>query len=167
VEATRNALMGYAVGLIGLILVKVLAPGFYARQDIATPVRFAIVSLLATQAMNALFILPLGHAGLALAIGLAACLNAGLLWRGLIKRGMYRPLPGWTGFLCKVGAAGALMGGLLWWAAPAGERWIALGTQPLIRVALLAGLVAAGAASYFATLGLLGFRLADFRRTER
>jgi len=167
VAATRNALMGYAVGLIGLILVKVLAPGFYARQDIATPVRFAIVSLLATQVMNALFILPLGHAGLALAIGLAACLNAGLLWHGLIKRGMYRPLPGWTGFLFKVGAAGALMGGLLWWAAPAGERWIALGAQPLVRVAMLAGLVAAGAASYFATLGLLGFRPADFRRTER
>jgi putative peptidoglycan lipid II flippase len=130
-------------------------------------VRFAIISLVATQMMNALFIMPLGHAGLALAIGLAACLNAGLLWHGLIKRGMYQPLPGWTTFLSKVAAAGALMGGLLWWLAPAGEHWIALGAQPLLRIAILAGLVAAGSLAYFAALGLLGFRVADFRRTDR
>jgi putative peptidoglycan lipid II flippase len=167
VAATRSALMGYAVGLIGLILVKVLAPGFYARQDIATPVRFAIISLVATQAMNAMFIGSLGHAGLALAIGLAACLNAALLWRGLIKRDMYRPLPGWPLFLAKVAAAGALMGAVLWWLAPADTQWLALGTQPLVRVALLAGLVVAGALVYFAALGVFGFRLADFRRTVR
>jgi putative peptidoglycan lipid II flippase len=167
VAATRSALMGYAVGLIGLILVKVLAPGFYARQDIATPVRFAIISLVATQAMNAMFIGSLGHAGLALAIGLAACLNAALLWRGLIKRDMYRPLPGWPLFLAKVAAAGALMGAVLWWLAPADTQWLALGTQPLVRVALLAGLGVAGALVYFAALGVFGFRLADFRRTVR
>ncbi len=79
VEMTRQALVAYSVGLLGLILVKVLAPGFYARQDIRTPVKIAILTLLATQAMNLMFIWPLKHAGLALAIGLGACLNAAVL----------------------------------------------------------------------------------------
>ena len=76
---TRNALAGYSVGLIGLISVKVLAPGFYARQDIRTPVKIGIGTLFATQAMNLLFVfgLQLHHAGLALSIGLGSCLNSG------------------------------------------------------------------------------------------
>src|SRR5512145_1512373 len=78
---TREALVGYSVGLVGMILVKILAPGFYARQDIKTPVKIGIVTLLATQAMNALFVFGLGlaHAGLALSIGVAACLNSAIL----------------------------------------------------------------------------------------
>jgi putative peptidoglycan lipid II flippase len=80
---TRSALVAYSVGLIGLILVKVLAPGFYARQNIRTPVRIAIFTLVATQGMNLIFIGWLKHAGLALSIGLASCLNAALLFRGL------------------------------------------------------------------------------------
>ena len=80
---TRQALIAYAAGLLGLILVKVLAPGFYARQNIRTPVKIALVTLVATQLMNAALIVPLKHAGLALAIGLGACLNAFLLYREL------------------------------------------------------------------------------------
>ena len=83
VYQTQSALVAYSIGLVGLILVKVLAPGFYARQNIRTPVRIAVVSLVATQVMNLAFIGWLQHAGLALSIGLAACLNAGLLYRGL------------------------------------------------------------------------------------
>src|SRR6266705_2141015 len=90
---TRQALIAYSAGLLGLILLKVLAPGFYARQNIATPVRIAIVTLVATQLMNAALIVPLKHAGLALAIGLGACLNAGLLFRQLRRHGIYLPLP--------------------------------------------------------------------------
>jgi putative peptidoglycan lipid II flippase len=165
VEATRSALMAYAVGLLGLILVKVLAPGFYARQDIATPVRIAILSLVATQAMNLALVRPLGHAGLALAIGLAACLNAALLWRALVRRGLYRAGPGWAVFLAKLGAAVLLMGATLWTLAPPDARWLAMQAQPLMRAAWLAGVVGGGALVYFAVLGLLGFRLADFRRT--
>src|SRR6266571_4853897 len=104
---TRRALVAYSVGLLGLILVKVLAPGFYARQNIRTPVRIAIVTLIATQLMNAALIVPLKHAGLALAIGLGACLNAGLLFRQLRRHGIYLPLPGWGSFALKV--AGALV----------------------------------------------------------
>ncbi|MBL8384767.1 MAG: murein biosynthesis integral membrane protein MurJ [Burkholderiales bacterium] len=166
VAATRAALHGYAVGLLGLILVKVLAPGFYARQDIATPVRYAIVALVATQAMNAAFVWPLGHAGLALAIGLAACLNALLLWRGLRARRIYVAAAGWPAFLAKVGAATLLMAAALLWLSPPEARWLALGGAPLIRVAHLAGLVAVGALAYFAALAVLGFRPAHFRRHD-
>jgi len=165
VAATRAALMAYAAGLIGLILVKVLAPGFYARQDIATPVRIAIMALIATQVMNALFVWPLGHAGLALSIGLAACMNAALLWRTLVRRGIFLPRPGWNAFLARLVCAVLLMGLSIWWLAPGDAQWLAMGAQPLLRVSMLAGIVGAGALVYFAALGLLGFRVADFRRS--
>ena len=106
---TRQALIAYSVGLLGLIVVRVLAPGFYARQDIRTPVKIALVTLAATQAMNAAFIWPLKHAGLALAISLGACLNAALLYRGLRRREIFWPRPGWGAFAAKVaGAVGAM-----------------------------------------------------------
>ena len=98
VEMTRQALVAYSVGLIGMILVKVLAPGFYARQDIKTPVKIGILTLVMTQVMNLAFIFPLRHAGLALSIGLAACLNAALLFYTLRRRKHYLPQPGWRRF---------------------------------------------------------------------
>jgi putative peptidoglycan lipid II flippase len=162
---TRDALVAYSVGLTGLILVKVLAPGFYARQDIRTPVKIALVTLAATQAMNAAFIVPLAHAGLALSIGLASCLNAALLWRGLRRRGDYLPQRGWGTFGLKLLAALAVMGAVLWFGTGGQENWI--GAPPLERVLRLGVLVAAGGAAYFATLGLLGFRLKDFTKKGR
>src|SRR5712671_1990389 len=99
---TREAVAAYSVGLIGMILVKILAPGFYARQNIRTPVKIGIATLFATQAMNLAFIGPLKHAGLALAIGLGACLNAGLLYFFLRRDRVYSPQPGWPLFLLKV-----------------------------------------------------------------
>jgi putative peptidoglycan lipid II flippase len=116
---TRTALIAYSVGLAGLILVKVLAPAFYARQDIRTPVKIALISLTATQLMNLVFIGPLQHAGLALSIGLASCINAGMLYRGLRKRGVYQPQPGWGLFFVKLLAA------LACWASPCGLPWAA------------------------------------------
>lgn len=161
---TRNALVGYSIGLIGLILVKILAPGFYAKQDIRTPVKIGIVTLLATQAMNALFVfgLQLQHAGLALSIGLAACLNSAILFHFLKKRGIYRPEPGWTAFFLKLGAALALMGAGLWFGMGAEQGW--LDRSGWTRILHLAALVAGGAALYFAALFALGFRLKDFSR---
>src|SRR6185436_8344538 len=100
---TRDALIAYSVGLLGLILVKVLAPGFYARQNIRTPVKIALVALAATQAMNLVFVWPLQHAGLALAIGLGACVNAGLLYYKLRQHDIYVPQPGWLVFSVKIG----------------------------------------------------------------
>ncbi|MCX7890881.1 MAG: murein biosynthesis integral membrane protein MurJ [Burkholderiales bacterium] len=159
---TRKALVAYSVGLLGLILVKVLAPGFYARQNIRTPVKIALATLAATQLMNLAFVFPLRHAGLALAIALGACLNAALLYRQLRAHGIYAPQPGWTAFALKVGAAIAAMAAALALAIGAEAWWIAASWQA--RTLRLTGLVALGGAVYLAALGLLGFRLRDFHR---
>jgi putative peptidoglycan lipid II flippase len=159
---TRQALVAYSVGLTGLILVKVLAPGFYARQDIRTPVKIAILTLAATQLMNLAFVGPLKHAGLALSIGLASCLNAGLLWRGLLQRGAYRPQPGWRRFLIRLAVALVALGTALGLAAGESAMWLAMdASQRILRLTLL---VTLGMSVYFAALWLLGFRLADFKR---
>src|SRR5919201_4105620 len=122
---TRQAVVAYSIGLIGMILVKILAPGFYARQNIATPVRIGIFTLVITQLMNLAFIVPLKHAGLALAIGLGACLNAALLYRGLRASGAYTPQPGWPMFLAKVGAAVAVMAAALYFVMGEPGLWLA------------------------------------------
>jgi len=162
VEMTRLALVAYSIGLLGLILVKVLAPGFYARQNIKTPVKIAIFTLLATQAMNLAFIVPLKHAGLALSIGLGACLNAGILFSKLRKQGIFQPLPGWRLFLLKLLVALLVMATVLWFGMMGEARWLEYDTE--WRVLHLAALVVGGAASYFVALGLLGFRPRDFHR---
>ncbi|MEO8125283.1 MAG: murein biosynthesis integral membrane protein MurJ [Burkholderiales bacterium] len=163
VQMTVVALMGYGVGLMGLVGVKVLAPGFYARQDIRTPVRIAIAMLVLTQLMNLAFVPKLGHAGLALSIGLAALCNSALLLIGLRRKGVYKPLPGWPGFGWRVGAATALMGAGLAWAAHAFD-WVALGAQPLNRIGLLALSLVAAAVVYFGALLVLGLPLRQFGR---
>jgi putative peptidoglycan lipid II flippase len=163
-QMTQFALIAYTVGLLGIILVKVLAPGFYARQNIATPVRIALFTLAATQLMNLVFFftLPYPHAGLALSIGLAACLNAGLLFWQLRKQKLFIPQPGWTVFLAKLVAAVVVMAAVLvglMWVMPAWDQG-----DMLIRLLRLGVLVAVGIAAYFGVLLLLGFRLRDFAR---
>jgi len=159
---TRQALVAYSIGLVGLILVKVLAPGFYARQNVRTPVKIALISLVATQVMNLAFIGWLQHAGLALSIGLAACLNAALLHRGLRQHDVFHPQPGWTAFSLKLLAALVVMGGALWLASGSDAAWLAYRlSERLIRLGVLVGL---GVIAYFATLWVLGFRLNDFKR---
>ena len=162
VAMTRMALVAYSLGLIGLILVKVLAPGFYARQNIKTPVKIAIVTLLATQGMNLIFIWPLKHAGLALSIGLGACLNAGILYYKLRKHGIFLPQPGWAGFLLKLFAAIAVMGIFLWLGMDEESVWINYGFG--LRILHLSALVACGVAAYFFSLWLFGFRMHQFKR---
>jgi putative peptidoglycan lipid II flippase len=159
---TRSALVAYSIGLTGLILVKVLAPGFYARQEIRTPVRIAIVTLLATQAMNLAFIGWLKHAGLALSIGLASCLNAGLLLRGLRKVDAYRPSPGWRPFLVRLAMALALLAAMLWFAMGEESSWLAMSFGE--RAFRLASIIAGAIGTYFLALFALGFRIHDFRR---
>ncbi len=159
---TREALIAYSIGLIGFILVKVLAPGFYARQNIKTPVKIAIITLIATQLMNLAFITPLQHAGLALAVGLGACLNAGLLYYKLRSQEIYQPQPGWFLFFLKVCIALTVMGVTLWFISGSDSAWIA--NSAVTRASQLTGIIIAGAASYFMTLWLLGFRLKDFSR---
>ena len=159
---TREALLAYSVGLLGLIMVKVLAPGFYARQNIRTPVKIAIVTLIVTQLLNLIFIfvLDLRHAGLALAIGLGACLNASLLYYFLRKAGIYTPQPGWGVFFLKVTLALVAMAGALYWAMGDVIAWLSM--PALHKVAYLCGLVAVGAGAYFFTLFVVGVRFKDF-----
>jgi len=161
---TREALIAYSIGLIGLILVKVLAPGFYARQNIKTPVKIAIITLIATQLMNLAFIFPFQHAGLALAIGLGACLNAGLLYYQLRKQNIYQPQAGWLVFFLKISGALIVMGGVLWFAVGDHASWLEGST--LERVAKLSWIVCLGAVSYFAALWIMGFRLKDFAKQQ-
>ena len=159
---TREALVAYSIGLIGMILVKILAPGFYARQNIRTPVKIGIVTLIATQAMNLAFIGPLRHAGLALAIGLGACLNAGLLYFHLRKNDVYVPQPGWAAFLLKVGVSVAVMAAALHFAIGDAGWWLAAPWQR--KLPAIAGAVALGAAAYGLSLLALGFRPRHFAR---
>ncbi len=158
---TREALVAYSIGLTGLILVKILAPGFYARQDIRTPVKIALFTLAITQIMNFALIGSLKHAGLALSTGLASCANAFLLYRGLRTRGVYKPAAGWTGFVLKLLLAITVMGAVLWYGMGAEADWLHPHSS---RIARLSVLVVLGSGSYFATLLICGFRIKDFKR---
>jgi len=159
---TRQALLAYSIGLVGMILVKILAPGFYARQNVVTPVKIGILTLAATQAMNLAFIVPLKHAGLALAIGLGACLNAGLLYRTLRRHGVYAPQPGWGAYVLKLAAAVLAMSAALYFVMGNAAWWLEASWR--LKVPALAGLVLLGMTVYGASLFALGFRVRDFSR---
>lgn len=161
-DMTQRALIAYSVGLMGLIVVKVLAPGFYSRQDIKTPVKIAIVTLIMTQVMNLAFIGPLKHAGLSLSIGLAACLNASLLYWQLRKQKIFQPEPGWARFLIRLIIAVLVMAGALVGMMMVMPAWDT-GSMPY-RILRLMAVVGVGVAAYFATLAALGFRVRDFAR---
>jgi len=165
---TRSALVGYSIGLTGMLLVKVLAPAFYARQDIRTPVKIGIITLIATQIMNLVFIGLLKHygyaqhAGLALATGLGACVNSAILFYLLRKRGIFQPEPGWLKFTGKILLALLVLGLVLWFGMGTEQHWLT--NRGWSRIIHLTWLVALGLFSYFATLGMLGFRLKDFSK---
>ena len=158
VQQTTHALMGYGAGLIGIVAIKVLAPGFYARQDIRTPVRIAIMVLIVTQLLNLVLVPLFAHAGLTLAIGLGALVNAlALLW-GLIRRGSYKPSPGWAMFVFQVVAATALLSVFLMWAASS-LSWVGPAVQDLQRLLVLALVLSGSALIYFAALWGAGLNL--------
>ena len=163
VRQSALALMGYGAGLLGIIGVKILAPGFHARQDMRTPVRIALAVLVLTQCLNLVFVPYLKHAGLALSIGLGAVVNASWLFIGLRRAGWYTPAPGWLGFGLRVLVAVALLGGLLGWGAHAFD-WVALGAHEGRRIGLMAAFLGGAALLYFAALAAMGIRLRHFIR---
>jgi putative peptidoglycan lipid II flippase len=163
VQRTTVALMGYGVGLVGLVAIKVLAPGYYAKHDMRTPMLIAAGVLVLTQALNLLLVPLLQHAALTLTIGIGAMVNATWLLVGLIRRGSYRPEPGWRRFLLQVLVASAVLAVLLVWGAEHFD-WIALRAARLHRIALLAALISGAAVLYFAALSVLGVRLRSFVR---
>ncbi|WP_118179623.1 murein biosynthesis integral membrane protein MurJ [Paraburkholderia phosphatilytica] len=163
VVMVSRALSAYGVGLIGLILIKILAPGFYAKQDIKTPVKIAVGVLIVTQICNYIFVPIFAHAGLTLSIGLGSCVNASLLFVMLRKRGIYMPSAGWTKFVIQLGGACLVLAGVMHWFATSFD-WIGLHSQPLARIALLAACLVLFAALYFGMLWLMGFKYTYFKR---
>lgn len=168
-HAAAAPLMAYSAGLIGIIAVKALTPAFYARQDFQAPVRIAIGVIVAVQLMNLVFV-PLlnGVAGLALSMGIGACINAACLFFLLYRRRVFVPQAGWLGFFTKLAIAVAVMGALCWYAA-AQFTWTGNGAHlgGLLRIGVLMAIISVSAAAYFAVLFALGFRLGDFKRTGR
>ncbi len=172
-KATHNSvapLMAYSAGLLGIIMVKILTPAFYARQDFRTPVRIAIGTVISVQLMNLVLVPLFQVAGLALSIGLGACINAGAMYFLLRKRGIFIPQPGWLVFFLKLVVAVVAMGAIALFAA---DRFAWSGAGPgyplhgFLRAGMLMLIVSVCAAAYFAVLAVLGFRLRDFKRTGR
>ncbi len=166
VMQTRLAVMAYAAGLIGLLAIKILAPGFYAKQDIRTPVKIAVFVLILTQVFNLVFVPMFAHAGLALSIGLGASVNALLLVTLLRRRKLYEPGPGWMRFGIKIMPALAALSAVLW-AADQSLDWVALSAHPGRRVLWLIGVICGAAGAYFAMLFACGFRPIDFTRRRK
>jgi putative peptidoglycan lipid II flippase len=161
VARTATALMGYGVGLLGIVAVKILAPGFYARQDMRTPVKIAIVVLVLTQLMNLVFVPWLAHAGLALSIGLAALINASWLFIGLRRSGAYTPQPGWLKFALRVLVATTLLGAWLAWCAWH-VNWVGIGGW--LRIGWMTAALGGAALLYFGSLRAMGLKPAQFMR---
>lgn len=166
VHKVGRAVQAYGAGLIGLIAIKVLAPGFYAKQDIRTPALIAVVVLILTQISNVVWVPVLAHAGLALSIGIGACVNALLLFIGLRKKHIYKPLPGWSSFSIKLLGVCLISTGILLWIRDRFD-WVALGAVPLQRIGLVGASLAAIVLLYFGLLWLVGFDYAYFKNSSK
>jgi putative peptidoglycan lipid II flippase len=154
---TSYSLIAYSVGLVGFVLIKVLASGFFSRQDTRTPVKIAVIAMITNMVLNLILIWPFQHAGLALATSLAALLNAGLLYRGLRTQGVFQPQPGWYAFSLRIYMASFCMALLLWWGSGPLDLWLNMNT--LERSLHLSGWIVAGLIIYFTSLIIFGFRL--------
>ena len=163
VQRTTAALTSYGVGLMGIVAVKVLAPGFYARHDMRTPMRIAVCVLVFTQVLNYFLVPLLQHAALTLSIAIGALINALWLLLGLLKRGSYKPMPGWGKFSLQVGGASALLAAFLLWAAGA-VNWVALKGHSMERIGWLALVLMASALLYFAALWVSGLKVTKLLR---
>jgi putative peptidoglycan lipid II flippase len=161
VEMATLSLMAYSPGLLAIMLIKILAPGFYARQDTRTPVRIGIISMASNMAFNIALVFPLAHAGLALATTLSSSLNAYLLYRGLRRDGILMPRKGWLSLLLRALIAGVVMGGFLVWVSGDIEYWLRIGFWPRIQYLML--WIGCAAGIYFLALLAMGIRLSHFR----
>ncbi|PUA95712.1 putative peptidoglycan lipid II flippase [Acidovorax sp. 107] len=163
VQQTTLALAGYGVGIVGIVAIKVLAPGYFAKHDMRTPMLIAVAVLALTQMMNFVLVPYLQHAALTLSIGVGAIINATWLLVGLLRRGSYRPLPGWGRFALQVVAASALLAVLLAWGAQHFD-WVEMKAQRLQRIGLLAAMMVAAAVLYFGALWAAGLKLRQLLR---
>ena len=162
VTKTAASLRAYSAGLLAAMLIKVLAPGFYARQDTRTPVRIGVLAMLANMLLGALLVWEWRHVGLASAMALSAWLNAGLLYLGLRRSGVYQPLPGWALQWLRMLLAGAAMVVACYWLSLQTVVWNEAGVWS--RVGWLSLIVAAGVVIYLSSLVVLGLRVRHLRR---
>ncbi|WP_428466331.1 murein biosynthesis integral membrane protein MurJ [Photobacterium minamisatsumaniensis] len=156
VEQASLSLLAYASGLLNFMMIKVLAPGYYARQDTKTPVRYGIIAMITNMVFNAIFAYFYGYIGLAMATALSALVNAALLYRGLHRGGIYRISKETLVFVVKLVIAGTAMVVMLLSVLPAMTQW--LGWTLLMRVGWLVGLIGVGALVYLVSVLLLGVR---------
>ncbi len=168
VEMARLSLMAYSFGLVGFTLVKVLVPGYFARQDTKTPVKVGLVAFAANLVLNIGLVLfwlnndlPGPHTALAAATALSAFLNAYLLFRGLQRASVLHLQPGWRRLLIQLLVANAIMAMLLVEFVPPLKAWFEAGA--LTRCWWLALCVAGGGVAYVGSLLATGVRIADLR----
>lgn len=161
VQMTLRSLLAFAIGIPSFMLVKVLAAGFYSKQNIRRPVRIAVIAMITNMVLNAILIWPLAHAGLALSTSLASIVNAGLLYVGLRQYDYYRPLPGWGKFFLQLGLANLIMGLTVWLLAGPAAQWSTWAS--MTRVWHLVALLAMAFVLYFGCLRLMGLKLAHFK----
>lgn len=167
VEMAAASLRAYTVGLGGFMLIKVLAPGYYARQDMKTPVKIGIIAMVSNMVLNVLFVFPLmwyfemGHVGLALATSVSAWINAGLLYLGLRRGGISLTGVFEAKFVARLVVAVSMMGIAVSMMSPAVSLWL---TADLSwRVGQMTLLVFVGMASFAMVLAVLGFKLNEVR----
>ena len=160
----RKSVLAYSLGLPAFMLVKILSTGFYAQQDTKTPVKIGVISILVTMALNAALILPLAHAGLALASTLGSWLNVMLLFIALYRRGIYRTDKTMITFILQMCVANTLLVGTLWFTMGHPEMWIK--HHAWWRFSHLAWLFVLGGIVYFGALWLTGMRWKEYRITH-
>jgi putative peptidoglycan lipid II flippase len=172
VRMSTYSLIAYSVGLPAFIAVKVLAPGYYARQDTTTPVKIAVTAMVSNMLLNFIFVGLLlyqgfegPHAGLALASSAAAYLNAALLYRGLRKREVYVPERGWLRLWIAVFMACAAMGALLLFMTHDTAAWLEAGA--ILRVKDLALAITFGVIVYIFTGMIGGLKKHDLLRGSK
>jgi putative peptidoglycan lipid II flippase len=162
VAMSALSLSAYGIGLLGHMFVKVLAPGYYARQDMSTPVRYGIIALVANMVLNLLLVWHFKHAGLALATSLSAFLNAGLLFYGLRKQAAYILQAGWFKLIVQLLLANGLMVAFLLYASPPQEAWFEMGFW--VRLFTMLAVCGAGGIIYGLGLLMVGIRFKEWVR---
>lgn len=166
VAQTSVAMRGYAVGMIGLIGIKIVAPAFYARKDIKTPVIVAICSVIIVQLCNLITVPIFSHAGLALSVALGSCFNAGVLLFILLHRNWYQPKEGWGLYIVRILIAAVAIGAFLFW-IQGDIDWAAMQAHWEMRLVKVLGIIVLTAVAYFASLYILGWRAQELKRAAR
>ncbi|QDP02049.1 murein biosynthesis integral membrane protein MurJ [Thalassotalea sp. PS06] len=160
VQQVSFALWAYLCGLLSFMFIKVLAPGYYARQDTKTPVKIGIIAMVANMGFNLALAPIFGYVGLAMATAMSATLNAFLLYRGLKTLGVFELNKETLMVIAKMIVSTLAMSAVLWYLTPEFEHW--LQAQLLTQILWLTGLILLGCLIYVLSLLVCGMRLRHF-----